>query len=680
MDSNNEQKNDRGMARTGKKRRKPRPRRGLVRGLVGALFSRLFRAAWWIGVRGAVLTAVVLAIATAYYVSRIPELEELLDPRDGGSVTLIDTSGETFAWRGQQLGLTRAEDVSPHLVNAVIATEDRRFYWHFGIDVQGTLRALMVNLRAGETVQGGSSITQQVAKLVWFDNSRTWERKIKEIPAALALEWKFSKSEILSIYLNRAYLGASTTGFEAAAERYFGKSAADVTPAEAAMLAGLLRAPSRFAPTNDLARAQARAKIIVGLMEEQGFLTAAQAAEARAHPAELSAAAAARAGGAFADWVMSSGPEFLTRRTTEDVEVVTTFDPRIQQAAERAMASVFDSKLKKGSNVQAAVVVMSPDGAVRAMIGGRDLGAGEGQFNRATMAERQTGSLFKPFVYAAALQAGANPYDQVLDAPLSLYIPGSGEWSPQNYSRTYAGPITLTEALAQSVNTAAVRVSEATGRARVRAVAEDLGVTSPIADGPALALGASEATLLQMTGAYAGFLNQGMRATPYGVTELRRKSDGALLMRGGPGAPLRVLNEKAAGELVWMMSQVIDHGTGTRARLPDGRPAAGKTGTTQAARDAWFIGFTADYVCGVWLGYDDNTPLSGTTGGGLPAEIWRETMTRIEEGLPVRPLPTWTPEPPLASATHQIPAAVAGVETAVRTVVQNVLQGLFGRN
>ncbi len=645
---------------------------------MGALFSRLLRVIWWVGLRGAIFGAVVLALATMYYVSQIPDLDDLLDPREGGSVTLIDTSGETFAWRGQQLGLTRAADVSPDLINAIVATEDRRFYWHFGIDLQGTARALLVNLRAGQTVQGGSSITQQVAKLIWFDNSRTLERKIKEIPAALALEWKFSKNEILSIYLNRAYLGASTTGFEAASERYFGKSAADVTPAEAAMLAGLLRAPSRFAPTNDLARAQARAKIIIGLMEEQGYLTPQQAAVAKAQPAQLSAAAAARAGGAFADWVMSSAPDFLTRRTTEDVEVVTTFDPRVQRAAEQAMASVFDTKLKKGSNVQAAVVVMSPDGAVRAMIGGRDLGAGEGQFNRATMAERQVGSLFKPFVFAAALQAGANPYDPVLDAPLTLYVPGSGEWSPQNYSRTYRGEITLAEALAQSVNTATVRVSEATGRARVKAVAEDLGVPTAGADGPALALGVSEATLLQMTGAYAGFLNHGMRATPYGVRELRRKADGTVLMRGGAAAPLRVLDDRAAGELVWMMSQVVDHGTGARARLPDGRPAAGKTGTTQAARDAWFVGFTADYVTGVWLGYDDNTPLSGTTGGGLPAEVWRETMTRIEDGLPVQPLPTWTPEPPVAS--RQLPAPVAGVQTAVKTVVQNVLQGLFGRN
>ena len=666
------------MAHTGKRRAKAKPRLGLLERMVRGFFGRIFRLLWWIGTRAAVAGAIVLAVGTAYYVSQLPDLEGLLDPREGGSVTLLDTSGQTFAWRGQQLGLTRADKVSPHLINAIVATEDRRFYWHFGIDLQGTARAALVNLRAGQTVQGGSSITQQVAKLVWFDNSRTWERKIKEIPAALALEWKFSKNEILSIYLNRAYLGASATGFEAAAERYFGKSAAEVNPAEAAMLAGLLRAPSRFAPTNDLARAQARAKIIVGLMEEQGYLTAAQAREARAHPAVLSQAAAARAGGAFADWVMSSGPDFLTRRTTEDVEVVTTFDPRIQAAAEAGLDAVFETKLKPGSNAQAAVVVMSPDGAVRAMIGGRDYGAGEGQFNRATQAERQTGSLYKTFVYAAALQAGANPFDPVLDAPLSLYIPGSGEWSPQNYTREYLGQITLAEAMAKSINTATVRVSEATGRARVQAVAQDLGVSGPAADGPALALGVSEATLLEMTGAYAGILNHGLRTRPYGMSALRRKSDGAPLMQVAPPAPVRVLDEKTAGELVWMMRQVIETGTGGRARLPDGRPAAGKTGTTQAARDAWFVGYTADYVTGVWMGYDDNTPLSGTSGGGLPAEIWREVMARVEEGLPVRPLPEWTPERP--AATSGLPAPVAGVETAVRTVVQNVLKGLFGRN
>ncbi len=646
-----------------------------------AFSSRALRLLWWVGWRTAVLAAVILAAGTAWYVHQLPDLDDLLDAREGGSVTLADADGQTFAWRGQQLGVTRAEDVSPHLINAIIATEDRRFYWHFGIDLQGTARALVVNARAGETVQGGSSITQQVAKLIFFDNTRSLERKIKEIPAALALEWKFSKNEILSIYLNRAYLGAGATGFEAASERYFGKSAAKVTPAEAAMLAGLLRAPTRFAPTNDLARAQERARTIVTLMEDQGYLTAQQAHEAQARPAQLSAAAAARAGGAFADWVMSSGPDFLTRKTTEDVEVLTTFDPRVQKAAEDGLATIFETRLKAGSNAQAAVVVMSPDGAVRAMIGGRDLGGGEGQFNRATQALRQTGSLFKPFVYAAALEAGASPYDTVMDAPLTLFTPGSGEWSPQNYDRQYRGQITLAQALAQSINTAAVRVSEETGRARVRAVAQDLGISAPIADGPAMALGVSEATLLEMTSAYAGILNHGVKVTPYGLRALQKKGDGTPIMQGGPGPATRVLDDKAAGELVWMMSQVVQQGTGTRAKLPDGRPVAGKTGTTQAARDAWFIGFTGDYVTGVWMGYDDNTPLTGVTGGGLPAEIWREVMMRAEDGLPVQPLPVWEPEPRVAAVVAQTAGgAVADVETAVRQVVDNVLRGLFGKN
>jgi 1A family penicillin-binding protein len=650
-------------------------------------FGGIVRLVWWIGLRAAIVAAIVLFASTAYYVQQLPSYEELLDGRDRGSVTFLDRSGEVFAWRGEQQGVTTAEAVSPHLVHAILATEDRRFYRHFGVDLRGTARALVVNLQAGETVQGGSSITQQVAKLLFFDNTRTLERKIKEIPASLALEWKFSKNEILSIYLNRAYLGAGATGFEAASQRYFGMSAAEVGPAEAAMLAGLLRAPSRFAPTGSLSRAQARAATIVGVMKEEGYLTPQQAAAALARPAVLSQAAAARAGVEFADWVMSSGPDFLTRTTTEDVAVLTTFDARIQRAAEEAVEQVFATRVREGSNAQAAVVVMSPDGAVRAMIGGRDLGGTEGQFNRATQARRQTGSSFKTFVFAAALQAGARPYDQVLDAPLTLDIPGSGAWTPQNYTRDFLGQITLADALAKSINTATVRVSEATGRARVRAVAQDLGVSPPFAQGPALALGASEATLLEMTGAYAGILNGGVRVQPWGMRELLLKADGSRLMAGGGGTPLRVLDERAAGELVWMLAQVVERGTGTRAKLPD-RPAGGKTGTTQAARDAWFIGFTADYVTGVWMGYDDNTPLSGTTGGGLPAEIWRETMVRVHEGMPPRVLPARVPEPSAVVARQSGgnarptgPGAVVNdVGNAVQTVFQNVVRGIFGRN
>jgi penicillin-binding protein 1A len=680
------------MARTGKRRIKPRPRVGRLESFLRSALGGAFRAAWWIGLRAGILAALVLAVSTAYFVTQLPPIDELLDGREGGSVTLADANGDVFAWRGEQHGVMLADQVSPHLVNAIIATEDRRFYRHFGVDVRGTARAALVNLRAGRTVQGGSSLTQQVAKLVWFDNTRTLERKLKEIPAALALEWKFSKSEILSIYLNRAYLGAGATGFQAASQRYFGKDATQVTPAEAAMLAGLLRAPSRYAPTNDLDEAQERAQTIVGLMERDGHLTAAQAAEARARPAVLSAAAAARAGGAFADWVMNSGPDFLTRTTTEDVVMQTTFDPRIQAAAEAGLRHVFENKIKPGSKAQAAVVVMSRDGAVRAMIGGRDLAEGAGQFNRATQAMRQTGSLFKVFVYAAALEQGANPFDAVLDEPITINVPGSGPWSPQNYSRQYRGQINLATALAHSVNSSAVRVSEAAGRARVRAMAQDFGLSAPIAEGPAMALGASEATLLEMTAAYAAILNGGWRVKPYGMRELELRRNGSPLFKGGPGAPMQVLSEKTAGEMTWMMAQVIDQGTGERARLDD-RPAAGKTGTTSAARDAWFVGFTADYVAGVWMGYDDNTPLTGVTGGGLPAEIWREVMQRVHEGMPPKALPMWIPEQrpePLVvadgsggfgeGAQNSGRNPVEAVDTVVRSVFNSVVRGLFGGN
>jgi penicillin-binding protein 1A len=686
------------MAEAGRRRAKPRRRNGnILMRLVGGLLAGIWRVVWWVGTRAALALAAVLAIATAYYYSQLPEdFTALLDGRERGSVTLIDAGDEVFAWRGEQGAVTRADAVSPHLLSAVVATEDRRFFRHFGIDLRGTVRAITVNLREGRTVQGGSSITQQVAKLIWFDNTRTLERKIREVPAALALELRFSKEEILSIYLNRAYLGAGATGFEAASHRYFGKSASSLTPAEAAMLAGLLRAPSRYAPTSDLGRAQNRAGTIIDVMEREGYLSAADAAEARARPARLSAAAEARAGGDFADWIMTAGPDFLTRSTTEDVEILTTFDKRVQRAAEQALAHVFETRVREGSQAQAAIVVMSRDGAVRGMVGGRRTAGDIGQFNRATQALRQTGSLFKTFVYAAALEAGGHPYDWVIDEPMTIHIPGSGPWSPQNYTRDFRGRMTLAEAFARSTNTAAVRISEAVGRDKVRAVAADFGVRAPIAAGPALALGASEATLLEMTGAYAGILNGGVRATPYGLREVRLRADGSRVLGGDRGQPVRVIDERAAGYLTWMMTQVIETGTGTRARLGD-RPAAGKTGTTSAARDAWFVGFTADYVAGVWMGFDDNTPLTGVTGGGLPADIWRETMARVHEGMPLRGLPMIVPEPyqSQVAAADDVqpppqgyagtpptpptqPSAPQGVDNTVRSVFESVMRGLFG--
>lgn len=663
------------------KREPARARRRAERaggGVLSRAMRAVWRGIWWLGFRISLACALVLAVAVAYFYATLPSVDELLDGRERGSVIMTDRSGEVFAWRGDQYGgdLT-ANQASPHLVNAVVATEDKRFYSHFGLDPIGMTRAMVTNYRAGRVVQGGSTITQQVAKLLFFDNSRSYERHLKQVPVVLAMELKYSKADILSIYLNRVYLGAGSNGFEAAAQRYFGKSARELSIPEAAMLAGLLKAPSRYAPTNDLSIAQNRAAVILGLMATQGYITQAEATAALAAPARLSKAAKARAGGFFADWVMEAAPDYLTRETAEDVLIRTTFDPGIQRKAEAALDDVFATLVRPGSKAQAAIVVMSPDGAVRAMVGGRHLpGEPPSQFNRATQALRQTGSAFKPFVYAAALETGWRPFDIIEDAPITLDVPGSGPWSPQNYSREFYGQVTLTTALSSSLNTAAVRLSQATNPELVRAVAHDFGITSPLADGPAFVLGTSEATLLEMTGAYAGILNGGRTAIPYGLTELRLKGEAAPLLEGEASFGNRVLNDRAAGHLVYMLHQVVERGSGTRAQLP-GRPVAGKTGTTQGARDAWFIGFTGQYVAGVWMGYDDNSPLTGVTGSGLPAEIWRQTMERVHEGIPPMPLPLIDPA---RGPSDQTVRDTQSPQEPRRGVIDRLLGTLFDGN
>jgi 1A family penicillin-binding protein len=663
-----------------------------------ALLGWIGRLIWRITWRAGVVFALILGLAIGYFALTMPAADSLLDARSRGSVTLLDRDGEVFAWRGEQFGgQITTGTVSPHLKNAIIATEDKRFYRHFGVSPRGVASAVRINLREGRgplSGHGGSTITQQTAKLlclgVPFDPTAgmteaeyeadcrrsTIQRKIKEAIYAMSMELRYSKDEILTIYLNRAYLGAGSRGFEAAAQRYFGKSANEVAPAEAAMLAGLLVAPSRFAPTANLERSQNRARVIVGLMEDQGYLTASDAQTARSNPARLSAAAEARAGGYFADWVMDVGPTFLTRETTEDVIIRTTFDQDLQDSAEEALQFVFDTKVRAGSEAQAAIVVMSADGAVRAMVGGRKFRGVAGQFNRAIQAKRQTGSAFKPFVYATALDLGYSPNDFIIDEPLTIDIPGSGPWSPRNYTGEYSGQVTLTYALAQSLNIPAVRLSEAIGRENVRNIASQFGIESELAAGPALALGASESTLLEMTGAFAGILNGGSAVEPYGLLDLRLKGDDKSLIDQEGGMRERVISPMAAEQLVYMMHQVIESGTGRRAQMA-GRPSAGKTGTTQAARDAWFIGFTADYVAGVWMGYDDNTPLTGVTGGGLPAEIWRETMVRVHDGLPARALPMRTPEPPRQVAQERRPPPISGTNSAERIILE-VLDSIFG--
>ncbi|KMW58751.1 Multimodular transpeptidase-transglycosylase [Candidatus Rhodobacter oscarellae] len=675
-------------------RRAAAPKRGLFR-RIGGFFSWLI----WLAVsRGAIALALVSGITIWNFMSGIPELEDLLDSRTRGSVTIMDRNGEVFAWRGKQFGGSITTDtVAPVLRDAVVATEDKRFYRHLGVSPRGIASAMRINMREGRpplSGHGGSTITQQVAKLICmgvpydkdiWDSERAYEadcressmwRKLKEMHYAVAMELKFTKDEILTIYLNRAFLGAGAHGFEAAAQRYFGRSAAEVNAPQAAMLAGLLVAPTRYAPTNNLERSQDRAATVLKLMHEQGYITDADRATAAAAPATLSQAAEARAGGYFADWVMGRGPDFLTRDTTEDVVVKTTYDQRIQTAAEEGLQAVLDAKLKEGSKAQAAIVIMSADGAVRAMVGGRQFKGVSGGFNRAVQAKRQTGSAFKPFVYATALDLGWRFDDFVDDSPLTIDIPGSGPWTPKNYTRDFRGPVSLTEALIWSLNIPAIRVSEAVGRGMVRTVAESFGIESDLASGPALALGTSEASLLEMTGAYAGILNGGSSVRPYGLVDLRFLGEQSPLMTQTGGLGERVISPQAAQQLIYMMHQVVETGTGGRAKL-DGWQVAGKTGTTNSARDAWFLGFSADYVAGIWMGYDDNTPLSGVTGGGLPAEIWQEVMTRVHAGLPPRTLPMLTP----AQLPRDVPTAVSSPgrpNQGLGNAIENVLDSIFG--
>lgn len=690
-------------------RRKPtrtkKPRRGGIIGLLSALVSWILRLIWKITWRVTAVAILCLALAVGYFYTTLPPLEALLDGRARGSVTLLDRNGDVFAWRGDQFGgVVTADSVSKHLKNAVVATEDKRFYRHLGVSPRGIASAVRINLSEGRgplSGHGGSTITQQTAKLIClgepYDPSTgqtekeyeagcragNLQRKAKEALYAMAMEVKYSKNDILSIYLNRAYMGGGAYGAEAAAQRFFGKSAAAVNPSEAAMLAGLLTSPSVLSPTNDLDRAQNRAATVIRLMREQGYLSPQEAETATANPAELSEAAEARAGGYFADWVMSTGPEFFTRNTTEDVIIRTTLDQGIQKAAEEGLKWVFENKVREGSTAQAAVIIMSADGAVRAMVGGRKTKVA-GAFNRATQALRQTGSAFKPFVYAAALDLGYSPNDIVVDEPFCMNIPGSGQWCPRNYTNRFVGPVTLTHALKDSLNIPAVKISESVGRDLVSRVADQFGIKNDLAAGPALALGASESTLVEMTGAYAGILNGGSSVTPYGLVDLRLMGDTEPLMGTGGGIGERVIQEEAARQLVYMMEKVISEGTGKRAQF-GGRELAGKTGTTSAAKDAWFIGFSADYVAGVWMGYDDNTPLKGVTGGGLPTDIWREAMSRAHEGVELKGLPMSPPVAPSGLgegdpmlASDPIPVDNTGGNQGTGNIIDQVLQDIFG--
>jgi penicillin-binding protein 1A len=560
----------------------------------------------------------------------LPDLSDLRTMRKSPGITIVAADGSTLDRRGAFNGVFVTLDALPkHLAQAVIATEDRRFYRHFGMDVVGFGRAMLVNIRAGRIVQGGSTITQQLAKNLYLSPERTVVRKLRELMLAIWLEARLDKDEILAAYLNRVYLGDGTFGVEAAARRYFGKSARQLSLAESAIIAGLLKAPSRYAPTNDLARSRARAAQVLRNMVDAGFLSDSQAKAAMRAPAvPVKAVRGPHRARYFVDWVHDLLPEWASR-TRDDLVVFTTLDPAMQKVAEDAVAAALRRYGKSRRVGQAALVALGRYGAVRAMVGGRSYR--ESQFNRAVQASRQPGSAFKPFVYLTALEAGLRPGTQITDAPASV-----DGWEPRNISGRYAGPVTLKRALADSINTVAVTLSERVGREKVRDTARRMGITSPLTAHPSLALGTSEVSVLELTAAYLPFANGGRGGVPYAVTEIRTRS-GDVIYRRQPWPNDRVMATANVRQMNDMLSEAIRSGTGKAAR-PGTRPAAGKTGTTQDYRDGWFVGYTADLVAGVWIGNDDNAPMRRGGGGGVPAEIWRRFIVGASKDLPERPL------------------------------------------
>ncbi|MGE4062336.1 MAG: transglycosylase domain-containing protein [Rhodospirillaceae bacterium] len=602
-----------------------RSRRGLA--LASVLLSNALAAL--------ILLAAVGAGVLGFFALDLPAVDEAILTRKP-NIKVVDAGSWEIASFGDIYGpAIDLRKLPPHVPGAVIAVEDRRFYQHRGVDPRALVRALVVNLEAGEVAQGGSTITQQVAKNLFLTPDRTLARKIKEALLALKLEQRFSKEEILALYLNRVYFGAGTYGIEAAAERYFGKPAKDLTVYQAAMLAGLLKAPSRYNPVRDPDLAKTRTEIVLSTMVDTGVLTPEQGAAALKNASRTIKGVINPAvyGRHFSDWVVGQAEAYVGS-IDRDLVIHTTLDGRLQSQSEKILASHLEKSGAKLKVEQGAIVVLSNDGAVRAMVGGKDYG--ESQFNRAAQALRQPGSAFKPFVYVAALEAGYRPEDMVTDAPIKI-----GKWRPQNFTNTYEGPVTVEKALFKSLNTPAVRLAQFVGPRAIVDTARRLGISENLKPELSLALGSNEVTLLELTGAYAPFANGGFGVTPYAITMITDRSGKILYKRAGGGFG-RVMDTQTVAMMNGMMSQVLTQGTGTAAAF--GLPAAGKTGTSSDFRDAWMMGFTTEYVAGVWVGNDEGAGMKGVTGGGLPALIWRDVMKEAHNGRQPRDLIGLEPE------------------------------------
>jgi penicillin-binding protein 1A len=567
------------------------------------------------------------------------------------AVTFLDRYGNPIGSRGiKHNDSIPLEDFPDVLIKATLATEDRRFYEHFGIDIAGTARALVTNAQAGGVRQGGSSITQQLAKNLFLSNERTIERKVNEAFLAVWLEWRLTKNEILKLYLDRAYMGGGTFGVDGAAHFYFNKSARDVTLAEAAMLAGLFKAPTKYAPHINLPAARARANVVLDNLVDAGFMTEGQVFGARRNPAFAVDRRDEASPNYYLDYAfdeMRKLVDTFPKSYTERVFVVRlAIDTNVQKAAEDAVENQLRQFGRDYHATQAATVVADLDGGIRAMVGGRDYGAS--QFNRATDAYRQPGSSFKPYVYTTALLNGFTPNSIVVDGPVCI-----GNWCPQNYGHSYSGSVTLTQAITRSINVVPVKLSIAIGqkeqpkapnpakigRAKIVEVARRFGIKAPLPDTPSLPIGSDEVTVLEHAVAYATFPNRGKAVTPHSVLEVRTGA-GDLVWRwdrDGP-KPRQAIPANIAADMAGMMSHVVSEGTARRAAL-DGIPTAGKTGTTNAYRDAWFVGYTGNFTCAVWYGNDDYSPTNRMTGGSLPAQTWHDIMVAAHQGVEVREIP-----------------------------------------
>ena len=599
-------------------RREKRRRRSPLRWLFGLFF------------KGLVLAVIVVGLGLGYVWFSLAQNGLLKIPAREPGIMLLASDGSVLSEQGSFFGdQARVADLPDYVPNALIAIEDRRFRSHFGIDPIGLSRALYQDLRARQFVQGGSTITQQLAKNLFLSSARTAQRKVQELVLALWLERKFNKDEILQLYLNRVYYGAGATGIEKAAQTYYHKDASVLTLMEAATLAAVLKAPTNYNPLTHPEESAARAKLVLNAMVEASFITRDEADQAISAPATIAASDYVPATQYVVDWVRDQLP-LLEKKYDQSIIVETTIDPQLQKVAEKSLRRRLATDGKNLNVTQGAVVVLDNSGAVKAMVGGKSYQ--RSQYNRATKALRQPGSAFKPFVYLAAIEQGYSPQSVEVDEPVKI-----GNWEPENYKHKYMGEVTLETALALSLNTIAAKLASAVGPQNVVNIAHRLGIISQLGSDASIALGTSEVTLLELTSAFTPFANGGFAVVPYGVTRIATRDGQVIYERRGDGFG-QVISSPNLGAMNAMMRAVITYGTGKKAQV-EGFDIAGKTGTSQDYRDAWFIGYSTYYVGGVWVGNDNNLPTKNVTGGSIPARVWKDVMDVALSNVSPEPLP-----------------------------------------